>query len=153
MGFSEKMRDSLGGEGAKIEVVPPSDAVAPGDTARFAVVIVGGSKAAAVDALTLRLVQAVRHWVDASGNTHDEDSVDGEARLAMTAGWTRTTCAEWQMPLTVTVEPGMRHTIEVELAVPPDAVATSAACTHALSVQADIKGQIDPTGQARVQLA
>jgi sporulation-control protein spo0M len=50
----------------------------------------------------------------------------------------------------VTVEPGARHAVDVELEVPAATHASSSACTHTLSVQADIKGQIDPTGQARV---
>lgn len=150
MGFSEKMRDSLGAEGAKIEVVAPGDAVAPGTTAKFSVVIVGGSKAAAVDALTLRLVEAARHWVEADGTHRSEQSVTEDDRATLTAAWTRTTGAERRIDLAVTVEPGARHAVDVELEVPEGTNASSAACTHTLSVQADIKGQIDPTGQARV---
>lgn len=150
MGFSEKMRDSLGAEGAKIEVVAPGDTVAPGATARFSVVIVGGSKSAAVDALTLRLVEAVRHWVEADGTIRSEQSVTDVDRSTLTAAWTRTTGAERRIDLSVTVEPGARHAVDVEIEIPATTHASSAACTHSLSVQADIKGQIDPTGQARV---
>lgn len=152
MGFSEKMRDSLGAEGAKIEVVAPSDAVAPGAAAKFSVAIVGGSKTASVDALTVRLVEATRHWVDADGAHRAETSVTEAERATLTAGWTRATIAETRVELGVTVEPGARNSVDVELAVPEQASSSSPACTHTLSVQADIKGQIDPTGQARVTI-
>jgi sporulation-control protein spo0M len=151
MGFSEKMRDSLGAEGARIEVVGPSTAVQRGSSATFSVVIIGGTKPASVDALTLRLVEATRHWVDADGTTHSDEAIAGrDDRSSLTAGWTRSTTATRQLELGVTVEPGARHAVDVELDIPQDARATSPAIAHALSVQADIKGQIDPTGQTRV---
>lgn len=150
MVFSEKMRDSLGAEGAKIEVDPPGASVPPGEIATVIVAIVGGSKPAAVDALVVRLVEAQRHWVDKDGTTHAEESVDKDDRSGLTAGWTRTNVAELRVDVGVTVEPGARHSVDVSLTVPEATRASTAACTHTLSVQADIKGQIDPTGQARL---
>lgn len=151
MGFSEKMRDSLGAEGARIEVAGPSGAVQRGSSATFSVVIVGGTKSAAVDALTLRLVEAERHWVDADGTTHSDQSVADRAdRSTLTAGWSRNTMTTLQVELGVTVDPGARHAVDVDLPIPDAVRATSPAVAHALSVQADIKGQIDPTGQTRV---
>lgn len=152
MVFSEKMRDSLGAEGAKIEVVAQGAAVVPGDVAAVTVVIVGGSKPAAVDALVVRLVEAARHWVDADGKTHAEESVAADDRSGLTAGWTRTTVAELRVDVGVTVDPGARHSVDVSLTVPEAARASTPACTHTISVQADIKGQIDPTGLARLSV-
>ncbi len=154
MGFSDKMRDGLGAEGAKIEVVTPTDAVAPGAQAKLSVVVVGGTKAASVDALVVRLIEAQRHWVDADGKTHTELSVpSAEQRVGLTAGWTRSTATEIRIEIGVTVEPNGRHEVDVALLVPASTSASSAACMHTVSVQADIKGQIDPTGQARLLLA
>jgi sporulation-control protein spo0M len=152
MGFSEKMRDSLGAEGAKIEVVAQGATVPPGEKASVTVAIVGGSKPAAVDALVVRLVEAERHWVDKDGTTLAEASVAPDDRASLTAGWTRTTIAELRVDVGVTVDPGARHSVDVSLAVPEAARASTPACTHTISVQADIKGQIDPTGSARLSV-
>lgn len=153
MGFSEKMRDSLGAEGAKIEVEAPDQAVAPGECATIRVAIVGGSKPAAVDALVLRLVESDRHWRDDAGGTLSEaDAGAREDRSNLTAGWTRNTLFERRIDVGVTVDPGARHELTVELDVPAACKASDAACNHALHVQADIKGQIDPTGQARLKV-
>jgi sporulation-control protein spo0M len=152
MGFSDKMRDSLGAEGAKIEVDAQGAAVAPGDIAAVTVVIVGGTKPAAVDALVVRLVEAERHWVDKDGKSHAEQSVAADDRSGLTAGWTRSTVAELRVEVGVTVEPGARHSVDVSLTVPEAARASTPACTHTISVQADIKGQIDPTGNARLSI-
>lgn len=153
MGFSEKMRDSLGAEGAKLEVSPPAAKVAPGAEISASVTIVGGSKPAVVDALVVRVVEADRHWVDGDGNTVSEADAQARSdRTGLVAAWTRTTCAEQRVAVEVTVEPGARHQLTVALNVPESCRATSAACTHTLHVQADIKGQIDPTAHARFEI-
>jgi sporulation-control protein spo0M len=153
MGFSEKMRDSLGAEGARIEVAAPEHAVSPGDTATIHVAIVGGTKPAVVDALVLRLVEADRHWRDEQGATLSEAEVGTrDDRSQLTAGWTRNTLFERRIEVGVTVDPGARHELTVELAVPIACRPSDPACNHALHVQADIKGQIDPTGQARLKV-
>jgi len=153
MGFSEKMRDSLGAEGAKLEVSPPSGKVAPGAGISASVTIVGGSKPAVVDALMIRVVEADRHWVDGDGNTVSEADAQARSdRTGLVAAWTRTTRTEQRIAVDVTVEPSARHEVTVDLTVPDSCSATSAACTHTLYVQADIKGQIDPTAQARFEI-
>jgi sporulation-control protein spo0M len=159
MGFSEKMRDSLGAEGARLEVEAPASALAPGATTAIKVTIVGGSKPAAVDALVVRLLESHRHWIDGAGDTISE--ADAKARVdaqgakaaELVPNWTKTALAEHRIAVGTTVEPGQRHAIEVELAVPSGVEASSPSCTHTVLVQADIKGQIDPTGQTRVTVA
>lgn len=153
MGFSDKMRESLGAEGARIEVTPPADAVEPGTTATATIAIVGGSKPAQVDAIVVRVVEADRHWTDADGQRVEEaEAAQLEDRRHLTAGWTRNPVAERRHEIGTTVESGARHEIEVEFEVPGSCRATSPACSHTLNVQADIKGQIDPTGNARVKI-
>ncbi len=153
MSFSDKMRDSLGAEGARIEVAPPTDAVAPGQAGNLAVTIVGGTRAATVDALIVRLVEAKRHWVAEDGSVIAEaDAPPREDRKGLTAGWERDTVADTRIAVEHTVEPGQSHVVQVELAVPDTCHPSTAACNHTVNVQADIKGQIDPTGNARIQV-
>ena len=154
MSFSDKMRDSLGAEGARIEVSPPRSAVAPGGQGEATVTIVGGSRTARVDALIVKVVQADRHWVDASGAVIAEAEAPArDARKGLTAGWTRTPVTELRVAVERTVEPGERHDVKVQLAIPGECKSSSDACSHTLNVQADIKGQIDPTGNARMIVA
>jgi sporulation-control protein spo0M len=152
MGFSEKMRDSLGAEGARLDVRTPADAITAGGSARVSVVIVGGSKPAAVDALVVRLFEACRHWIDATGATLTEDEAQGKTDAGLVPNWTKTMLAEQRLDVGTTVEPGQRHEVEIVLAVPESTSASSPACTHTVLAQADIKGQIDPTGQARLSV-
>jgi sporulation-control protein spo0M len=153
MGFSEKMRDSLGAEGAKLEVTAPAARVAAGAGITISVAIIGGTKAAIVDALTVRIVEADRHWVDGDGNDVSEADAQAKSdRSGLKPAWSRTTRSERRVAVDVTVEPGARHEVAVELTVPDACRSTSAACNHAVHVQADIKGQIDPTAQARLEI-
>lgn len=153
MGFSEKMRDSLGAEGAKLEVTAPSGKVATGSAISVRVAIVGGTKPAIVDALVVRVVEADRHWVDLDGNTVSEADAQAKSdRSGLKPAWSRSNRSERRVAVDVTVEPGARHEVAVELTVPEQCRATSAACNHTVHVQADIKGQIDPTAQARFEI-
>lgn len=153
MSFSDKMRDSLGAEGARIEVTPPGDTIAVGSVAQFGVTIAGGTRAAKIDALIVRLVQADRHWITEDGSTVSEaDAPPREERKGLTAGWTRSPVAELRVAVDHTVDAGQSHVVDVELAIPDACTASSAACSYTLNVQADIKGQIDPTGNARIAL-
>ncbi len=153
MGFSEKMRDSLGAEGARLDVRAPADAIASGASARVSVGIVGGSKPAAVDALVVRVFEACRHWIDGAGASLTEDEARSRADAELVPNWTKTMLSEQRIDVGTTVEPGQRHEIEIEVAVPESTRASSPACTHTVLVQADIKGQIDPTGQARLTVS
>lgn len=153
MDFTDKMRDGLGAGGAGVEVRVPESPVARGDRLCATVVIKGGAKAAQVDALMLRLIEARRHWVDADGGTvSEEDAQALEDRTRLNPAWTRTTTAEVRVKVGHTVESGDQHEVEVQIEVPSSCESTAADCSHVLNVQADIKGQIDPTGNATVKL-
>jgi hypothetical protein len=150
MGFTDKMRESLGAEGARLEVTSPTTPTPPGERALAKIVIVGGTRPAHVEALVVRLVEADRHWVGQDGATvSEEDAQAQDDRRHLTADWTRTTVDERRIGIGADVEAGGRHEVEVEIDVPARCKPTSVACSHTLNVQADIRGQIDPTGNAR----
>lgn len=154
MGFTDKMRESLGAEGARIEVTPPSQATPPGERVVAEIAIVGGTRAAHVEALVVKIVEADRHWVTGDGATVSEAEAQAlDDRRHLTAGWTRTTIGERRVDVGLEVAPGARLEIEVEIDVPASSKPSSVSCSHTLNVQADIRGQIDPTGNARLTVA
>jgi sporulation-control protein spo0M len=154
VGFSEKMRDSLGAEGATLVVTVGDAPVQRGGTLDVTVTVVGGSKPATVDALVVKIVEAVRHWTDATAaRVSEEDAGARSDRDKLTAHWTRTTVHEKRVDVGVTVDAGARHEIAVAVAIPSTCGTTSAGCKHDVHVQADIKGQIDPTGGAKFTVA
>ena len=153
MSFSDKMRASLGAEGARLEITPPADGVTPGASGLATVTIKGGTNPAHVDALIVRLIGADRHWVDEAGAEISEgDAMARDDRKGLTAGWTRVTVHEARVEVGVTVEAGAEHVVEVHTVVPESATPSSPSYNYTLNVQADIKGQIDPTGNARVRV-
>lgn len=155
MGFSEKMRESLGAEGARVTVQGPEQAVTRGETTTASITIVGGTRTATVDALYVRIVEADRHWV------RNEDGLqisEGDAqaldnRKGLTAGWVRHAVLEKRVEVGHTIEPNQEHSLTIDVEIPADCKATAPYCSHTLNVQADIKGQIDPAGNVRVTLA
>jgi sporulation-control protein spo0M len=151
MSFSEKMRESLGAEGLRLSVRPPSDAVTAGRTIEAEVRMIGGTKSASVDALTVRVVEADRHWRKESGDRVSEEEAQSlDDRRHLTAGWDRRTVGEQRISVGREVEQGGEDTLTIEVQIPADCRPTSVSCAHTLNVQADIKGQIDPTGNARI---
>lgn len=153
MGFSEKMRESLGAEGARVQVKAPQSAVTRGETTAAAVTITGGTRPATVDALIVRIVEADRHWIrDADGQRLSEEDVQSLAdRKGLTASWDRHVVVEQRIALERPIEPSSEHALSVDVSI-PWCKPTSPFCSHTLNVQADIKGQIDPTGNARILL-
>jgi sporulation-control protein spo0M len=154
MGFSEKMRESLGAEGARVQVKAPEGAVARGEIATAAITIVGGTRPATVDALIVRIIEADRHWVrDEDGQRVSEEEAQALGdRRGLTAAWDRRPVVVQHVELHQSIEPGGEHSLAVDVTVPP-CKATSPCCSHTLNVQADVKGQIDPTGNARITVA
>jgi len=153
MGFSEKMRESLGAEGARVQVKAPEGDVVRGQTATAAITIVGGTRPATVDALIVRIVEADRHWIREEDGTRlreDEAQALGD-RQGLRAGWDRRPVLERRVELQQAIEPGSEHALTVDLEV-PDCQPTSPCCSHTLNVRADIKGQIDPAGNARIDV-
>ena len=153
MGFSEKMRESLGAEGARVQVKAPEGAVERGHTATASITIVGGTRPATIDALMVRIVEADRHWVrneDGARLSEQEVRAMGH-RNGLTAAWDRHPVVEQRVELARAIDPGSEHELTIDVEV-PKCQATSPCCSHTLNVQADIKGQIDPAGNARITL-
>lgn len=114
----------------------------------------GGTSAAHVEALVLRLIEADRHWTAEDGGRFEEaEAAALENRDQLTAGWDRRAVTETRMSVDTDVEASSATTVEIELPIPPECRPTSTSCAHTLNVQADIRGQIDPTANARVVLA
>lgn len=153
MGFSEKMRESLGAEGARVQVTAPEGDVERGNTATASITILGGTRPANVDALIVRIVEADRHWVrDEDGARMSEQEVQAmDGRMGLTAGWERRSVFEHRMELERAIEPGSEHALTVDVEI-PQCQSTSPCCSHTLNVRADIKGQIDPAGNARITI-
>lgn len=154
MGFSEKMRESLGAEGARVHVKAPEGAVVRGEIATASITITGGTRPATVEALIVRIVEADRHWVrnEDGARLTEEEAHSLDDHKGLTAGWDRHPVVVQRVELGKDIEPGSEHALTVDVTV-PWCKATAPYCSHTLNVQADIKGQIDPTGNARVTVA
>lgn len=152
MSFSEKMRESLGAGGVGLQIaVQGEDGIAAGNPLNATVTLAGGNRSAHVDALVLRLIEADRHWTDGEGNRVEESEAAAlEDRRHLTAGWERRMVAEVRVSVDQEVADAGSQAIDVALEIPDACNATSVSCAHTLNVQADIKGQIDPTANARV---
>lgn len=151
MSFSEQMRDSLGAEGAKVEVDPPADPVSAGGAANATVRIVGGAAPAQVDALVVRVIEARRHWVESGGRSVSEEEAQSlPDRAHLMPAWTRQTVSETRVDVGAVVEPSQTREVEVQAPVPETCGRTSGAIVITVNAQADIKGQIDPTGNGRL---
>lgn len=150
MGFSEKMRESLGAEGARLELSTPAEGMVVGNEGTVQLVIVGGTRAAHVDAVIVRVIEADRHWLRQDGTQLSEEEARDLDRAGLTAGWERRTVGQERIKLDRDVEPGERVEVDLIVPIPGECKATSVACSHTLNVQADIKGQIDPTANARI---
>lgn len=154
MGFSDKMRESLGAEGARLEVRTPDDAVPRGSQATASVAIHGGTRSAAVVALQLRLVEARRHWTTSDGRQVAEaDAMALADRSQLMPAWTRTVVHTWEVEVNREVEPGGSTSVEIAVAIPASCGVTSPACVITLNAQADIRGQIDPTGNGHLRIS
>lgn len=152
MGFSEKMRESLGAEGARVRVQAPEGTMSRGETTSVSIEIEGGTRAATVDALIVRIVEADRHWIRDEDGAHvaEDEAQSMSSRKGLTAGWSRYAVVEQRVEVGRTVEPREQYALTVEIPVPADCKATAPFCSHTLNVQADIKGQIDPAGNVRI---
>lgn len=148
------MRESLGATGVRLRVTPSADALTPGATLTARVELEGGTSAAHVESLVLRLIEADRHWTAEDGGRYEEsEAATLENRDQLTAGWDRRPVAESRMSIDTDVEASSATSVDIEFAIPLECKPTSTSCAHTLNVQADIRGQIDPTANARVVLA
>ena len=154
MGFSDKMRESLGAEGAKVTVETSDEAVRRGERAPARIVIHGGTTPARVEALVLRVIEARRHWVDAAqnGDLSEEQAQTLDDRSHLMPAWTRATIQETVVDVGHEVLPGDSHEIAIDVPIPDDCGTTAPSCVITLNAQADIRGRIDPTGNARLHI-
>jgi sporulation-control protein spo0M len=151
IGFSEKMKDSLGGDGAKVLVQTNNAMVGRGSALEVNVVVEGGNKAATVDALIMRVLEARRHWVDADGNiVQDGDAAEASERGPLLPEWTQHVLKEHTVEVGQEVSPGASAYLPVMVEIPEQCGPTGDACKVTINAQADIKQQIDPSGNGRI---
>lgn len=154
MSFSEKMRESLGAEGVQLDVVPPSNPLVAGATYRGTLHLRGGSRGARVEQLIVRIIEADRYWKDVHGEQIAEaDVVERSDRRELRAAWVRRAVGVAQLVINRDVAASQVQSFPLEFHVPSDCRPSSPACSHTLSVQAEIRGQIDPTCNARITIA
>lgn len=154
MSFSERMKESLGVDGARIEVSPPQGSVSPGAATSARIKIVGGRQEAKVDAVIMRVVEARRHWFNSEGQQVSEEAAQAlPDRRALMPAWSRKVVHERRVDVDHLVDRDQSHEIEVEVELPDSCGATTPSCVVTLNAQADIKGQIDPTGTATLTVA
>ena len=150
MGFSEKMKDSLGGDGARVLVNTNDAMVGRGTDLEVNVTVEGGNKPATVDALVMRVVEARRHWVDANGTAVAEADAAALDRRSLQPAWTQQVLSEVRVDVDQQVEPGQTAYLPVMVSIPAECGPSSDGCKLTINAQADIKQQIDPTGNGRI---
>jgi sporulation-control protein spo0M len=107
-----------------------------------------------VVALQLRLVEARRHWTTADGKQVAEaDAMALPDRSPLMPAWTRTVIHTWEVPVEREIEAGGSTSVEIGVEIPPHCGVTSPACVITLNAQADIRGQIDPTGNGHLRIS
>lgn len=144
------MRDSLGGDGAKVTVQTNGVMVGRGADLEVNVVLEGGNKPATVDALIMRIVEARRHWIDASGTAIHETDAANMDRTTLQPAWTQQILSEQRVDVGQDVPPGETAYLPVMLSIPAECGPSGDACKVVINAQADIKQQIDPTGNGRI---
>lgn len=158
MGFSDKMRETLGSEGAQLELLTDEHGwvaqASPGQSVDARVRLAGGTKTARVEGLILRLVVRHRHWSDGQGMSFNEDQAQElESRSHLMPAWSRDFIAQTRVELDAEIDAGSERELTVHVPVPEHCDRTTAACTVTLHVQADIRGQIDPTATGKLRVA
>lgn len=158
MGFSDKMRETLGSEGARVRFVDDEEGwaakVAPGGTLQAKLTIVGGTKTARVEGVVLRVIVRHRHWADNQGMSLTEDQArELDSRNHLMPTWSRDLIGQVRVAIDADVDPGSERELVVEVPLPEHCDRTSDACTITLHAQADIRGQIDPTATGKLCVA
>lgn len=155
MGFSDKMRETLGSEGAKVKFLDDDDGwtarVTPGGTAEAKLQICGGTRTARVEGVVLRVFVRHRNWSDGEGMALTEAQArELDDRNHLMPAWSRDVIGQTRVEFERDVEPGSEHEIAVQVPVPEHCDHTNEACSITLHVQADIRGQIDPTATGKL---
>lgn len=155
MGFSDKMRETLGSEGARLQIIPDDEGwsgrVAPGEAAEAKIRLVGGTKPARVEGLILRVLVRHRQWSDGQGMALTEDQAgELDSRAHLLPEWSRELIGQTRVEVQDELEPGSEREFTVQLPIPEHCDRTSHACTITVHVQADIREQIDPTATGKL---
>jgi len=151
MSFSEKMRESLGAEGVRLDVASIPDAIPRGGLAHARVIMRGGTKSARVERILIRVIEADRYWRDTTGvRLSEADASRLVDRRHLTAAWDRRVIGESELTLFRDIDAHSLHELDVDVPIPARCRPTDLTCSHTLNLQADIRGQIDPTGNARI---
>ena len=158
MGFSDKMRETLGSEGARVKFVEDDEGwaarVAPGGTAEAKLLIRGGTKTARVEGIILHLIVRHRHWSDNQGMSLTEQQArELEDRSHLMPAWSREHIGQTRVEVEEDIEPGAERELAVEVPVPEHCDLTTNSCTVTVLAQADIRGQIDPTATGKLSVA
>lgn len=148
MSFSERMKESLGTEGARVTVEPPANPVAPGESAATVVTIHGGTRDARVDAVVVRVIEAKRSWTTSDGQPVSEADAQSMDRRQMMPTWERRVIHQVNVDVGELVAAHAEHEVPVDVLVPGECSPTNPAVVVTVNAQADIKEQIDPTGTA-----
>src|SRR5262245_24211222 len=149
MGFSDKMRETLGSEGARVKFVEDAEGwaarVAPGGTAEARLSIAGGTKTARVEAIVLSVIVRHRHWADGRGMALTEEQARELAdRSHLMPAWSRDLLGQTRVEVEQDIDAGSERELTVVVPVPEHCDRTTTSCTITLHAQADIRGQIDP---------
>jgi|GEM_PF-1148588 len=155
MGFSDKMRETLGTEGARLQFIADDEGwsarVAPGETAEAKVRLLGGTRTARVEGLILRVIVRHRQWSDGQGMELTEgQAAELETRTHLLPAWSRELIGQTRVTVDDELEPGSEREFAVQIPVPEHCDRTNLACTITVHVQADIRGQIDPTATGKL---
>lgn len=155
MGFSDKMRETLGSEGARVRFVEDGEGwtaqASPGGTAQAKLTLSGGTKTARVEGVVVRVIVRHRHWTDNQGmQLTEEQARELDSRSHLMPAWSRELIQQIRVDVEADVEPGDERELSVEVPVPEHCDRTTSACTITLHAQADIRGQIDPTATGKL---
>lgn len=151
MSFSEKMRESLGAEGLRLELPPPSAPLAAGQPYASEITFHAGSRPARVARIFVRIIEAHRYWKDASGEViPEEDAQQRPDRRSLEAVWDRRTLQTSTIEVDRDIAAHSSSILPLEIDLPLDCLPSTLSCCHALSVQAAVPGQIDPSTLVRI---
>ncbi len=155
MGFSDKMRETLGSEGARVVFVNDDEGwsarVAPGDTAEAKIRLTGGTKTAHVEGVVMHLIVRHRHWADGQGMALTESqAAELDDRGHLMPAWSRDLIGQARVDVGEDLEPGAERELSLQISVPAHCDRTTHACTVTVHAQVDIRGQIDPTATGQL---
>ncbi|HLT40822.1 MAG TPA: sporulation protein [Enhygromyxa sp.] len=158
MGFSDKMRETLGSEGARVQFVTDDDGwsarVTPGETAEARLRLTGGTKTARVEGVVLRVIVRHRHWSDRQGMALTEEQArELDNRNHLMPAWSRDLLGQVRVVVNDDIDPGNERELTVQIPVPEHCDRTTDACTVTVHAQVDIRGQIDPTATGKLLVA